>query len=109
MTALRDPLADLGAATEALLARYFADRIILSAGLTAELLDLDEKTLRAMTDDGIIRAVRRGRLRGYTERDIRAYLAEGPDVECRKEKQKATPAPGRGKVVSLSEIIAKKR
>lgn len=99
----------LGPATEALLAEYFADSVTITAQRAAKLLGLDEKVLRAMTDEGVIRAVRRGERRGYAERDVRAYLLEGTAEPCRQEeKERAKSTPGRGKVVRLSEIMASK-
>lgn len=92
----------LGPATEARFADAFAHSSILSKKVEAQLIGLDEKTLDSLSDAGIIRAVRKGAHRAYTERDLRAYLLEGPDVECSSPKPKAKPASS-GKVVNFSE------
>jgi len=86
----------LGAVTEARFAQAFAHSSILTKKAAAALIGLDEKTLDAASDAKIIRAVRKGAHRAYTERDLRAYLLEGPDVECLtpKAKTKAKAAPG---------------
>ena len=74
----RHPAAPLGAATEARLLAAFADKAVLSSGETCAFLGIDTKSLRALTNDGVIRAVRRGGggHRAYTEGDIRAFLTE---------------------------------
>ncbi|WP_271145387.1 helix-turn-helix domain-containing protein [Brevundimonas sp. NIBR10] len=70
--------APIGAATEARILAAFKDTCLLSAEATARLLGIDVRSLRALNDDGLIRAVRRGRreTRAYTEGDIRAYLTQ---------------------------------
>ena len=52
----------VGPATEDLLSRAFADRALITAQAAARILGLDVKTLRRMTDQFGIRAVRRGRV-----------------------------------------------
>lgn len=76
----------LGPATEARFADAFAHRSILSKAAAADLIGLDEKTLDHLSDAKVIRAVRKGAHRAYTERDLRTYLLEGPDVECTPAK-----------------------
>ncbi len=68
----------IGPATEARIFAAFAATALLTAGETADLIGLDVKSLRLLTDDGVIRAVRRGGggHRAYTEGDIRAFLTE---------------------------------
>jgi hypothetical protein len=83
----------LGAATEALLAKVFADRLVINAKTCAGVIGVDEKTLRGMTEAGIIRARRRGRERGYGERDLRDYLE-------REESETQCPSTSRGKARS---------
>lgn len=77
----------IGPATETRLRAMFADKAVLTAGETSAFLGIDVKSLRALTNDGAIRAVRRGGggHRAYTEGDIRAYLTEsaGPVREAR--------------------------
>ncbi|ADK99416.1 helix-turn-helix domain-containing protein [Brevundimonas subvibrioides] len=72
-----DPVA-IGPATEARLLSLFASAALATAEATAAFLGIDVKSLRALTDAGLIRAVRRGGggHRAYTEGDIRAYLTE---------------------------------
>lgn len=68
----------IGAATEARIMAAFAETALLTAEATGALLGIDTKSLRALTNDGVIRAVRRGGggHRAYTEGDIRAFLTE---------------------------------
>ena len=68
----------IGAATEARVCAAFADTALLTAEAACALLGIDTKSLRALTNDGVIRAVRRGGggHRAYTEGDIRAFLTE---------------------------------
>jgi hypothetical protein len=107
VTAARELVHDLGPATEALFAEAFATSATITLARAAKLIGLDEKVLRAMTDQGVIRAVRKGKLRGYTERDLRTYLAEGPDIECsERRKQRAVPARS-SKVLLFSEMQAR--
>lgn len=77
----------IGPATEARIMAAFAEKAMLTAEETAGLLGNDVKSLRALTDAGIIRAVRRGGggHRAYTEGDIRSYLTEsvGPIREVK--------------------------
>lgn len=93
----------IGPATEGLISRAFASTILLSTTQAAHLLGMDTKTLDAMADAGAIRAVRRGggQRRGYTERDIRAYLTDSPGPE-RGPKAKVTHPAGL-KVVPFSQ------
>lgn len=96
----------LGPATEARFAEAFAHSSILSKKAAAALIGLDEKTLDAASDAKIIRAVRKGAHRAYTERDLRAYLLEGPDVPCAPSapKLKARAAAGANvRLVNFSE------
>jgi len=110
VTAANDTTAVIGPATERRLEAAFAETCLLTCQGTARLLGLDEKSLRALTDKGVIRAVRRGggRTRAYTEGDIRAFLTESA-APC-----KAEPAPKRvtvpcRKVVSFTERRRLKR
>lgn len=78
----------LGPATEALIARAFAETALLPASSTAQLLGVDEKTLRTMREVGLIRAVLIGeKTHRYAEADVRAYIA---GQTAAKEK---TPCP----------------
>lgn len=88
------PTGPLGPMTEARFAAAFAHSSILSKKAAAELIGLDEKTLDALSDAKVIRAVRKGAHRAYTERDLRTYLLEGPDVECATPQQRPRPAAG---------------
>jgi excisionase family DNA binding protein len=73
---LQTELARSAPATDARLAEAFSRTLLLTAREAAALIGLDVKTLARMTDTGAIRAVRRGKLRAYTEADIRAFLTE---------------------------------
>lgn len=91
MTAVHDVSNDLGPATEARFAAAFETAAVLPAKAASELLGLDVRTLNKMTEAGSIRSVPRGDQRGYTERDCRRYLIEGPSTPCAKaETQKRT-------------------
>ena len=96
-------MSPLGPATEALFERAFRDAATISAQAAAQLLGLDVKTLRAMTDDQTIRAVRRGKLRSYTEADLRAYLTKGEPPPCRTKTRASSP-PRRPKVIPFSQL-----
>jgi hypothetical protein len=76
---------DLGPATEARFAKAFADSAIITAKSAAQLIGVDLKTLNRMTANRVLRYVLRGNVPAFTERDLRAYLAEGVPV--------APPAP----------------
>jgi len=69
-----DAIPTIGAATARRIEMAFtaAEACVLTCKATARLLGVDEKSLRALTDAGVIRAVRRGAgaTRAYTERDI---------------------------------------
>lgn len=93
---------DLGPTTERRFAAVFRNRAVITKKLAARLIGLDEKTLGDLSDAKVIRAVRKGAHRAYTEHDLRTYLIEGPDVECVPAKPKAKPAP-QSKVVNFSE------
>lgn len=79
---------DLGPVTEARFARAFGDAAVVGKSVAADLLGLDEKTVDALTKEQILRSVPKGaKHRGYTERDLRLYLIEGPDLECATPQQ----------------------
>ena len=92
----------LGPITEDRFREVFSQGALASAKVAAGLVGLDADTLNEMTDQGIIRAVRRGRLRSWTEADLRAYLLEGPDAPERKRAQRNTSGPRASKVVPFS-------
>lgn len=83
---------DLGPITEARFAAVFSTRAVVDKRTAADLIGLDVKTLDALSDAKVIRAVRKGAHRAYTERDLRIYLIEGPDVECDAPSQSG-PSP----------------
>lgn len=95
-------MSDLGPTTESRFAETFATRAVITRKAAAALIGLDEKTLDALSDAKVIRAVRIGARRGYVERDLRSYLIEGPDVECPPLKPKAAPQRD-PKVLNFSE------
>lgn len=74
----------LGPVTEQRFLEAFSETALVSAKVAAKLVGLDPDTLSTMADDGVIRAVRKGRLRSYTEHDLRDYLLRGPDAPSRE-------------------------
>lgn len=112
-----------GAATEARILDAFADRALITAAKCCWILGLSPKTLRGMTDRGLIGAVligAKGTTRQYTEADVRAYLT-GPRAPVRpQEKDLPCPSISRKarasinttsstKVVGFTEALAKRR
>ena len=91
----------IGPATEARIIAAFSQACLITADAAADLLGMDVKTLRTMTEASIIRAVRRGRLPAYTEGDIRAYLTESP-APCRSTSPKRAPT---GNTTSSSKVV----
>ena len=73
---------DLGRITEARFAEAFSTRALVDKRTAAALIGLDVKTLDALSDAQVIRAVRKGVRRAYTERDLRRFILEGPDTTC---------------------------
>lgn len=103
----------IGPITEGRIRAAFADACIITAEAAAGLIGCDVKTLREMTDAGIIRAVRKGagKTRGYTEGDIRAYLTESA-APCPSISQPRAPTSNttsRSKVVDFTVRRALKR
>ena len=92
----------LGPITEARFAEVYSKGAQATAKDAAWLLGIDSDTLNEMTDLQIIRAVRRGRLRSWTEADLRAYLLEGPDAPERERAKRNTSGPRASKVVPFS-------
>lgn len=92
----------LGPITESRFREAFATTATLTAKAAAELIGLDVDTLGEMTDQGVVRAVRRGRLRSYTERDLRTFLLEGPDAPERRRSKRSDKGPRASKVVPFS-------
>ena len=83
------PLDHLGHATERLLGEAFAKTATITAARAAEVLGLDEKTLRGAAQAGLIGSIPTGGgLRRYTEADLRAYLGRPRETPAQKE-----PAP----------------
>lgn len=104
----------LGAATEALLARAFADTALITARAAAKILGLDEKTLAALVEAKAIRVVLVSeRTRRFAEVDLRAYLARRTEIT----RCQSTSRPSRAtsittsssKVVGFMEARAKRR
>jgi hypothetical protein len=98
--------ATIGPATEARLIALYSKASLLTAEATAAFLGIDVKSLRALTNDGVIRAVRRGGggHRAYTEGDIRAFLTESA-APFREAKLKVTHQTG--KVVPFTQRKAR--
>lgn len=94
----------LGQFTEERFCQVFSKGAQATAKDAAWLLGIDTDTLNAMTDEGSIRALRRGSLRSWIEVDLRRFLLEGPDV-AKPEKQPHQNAPNRGgKVVLFTQL-----
>jgi|GEM_PF-954457 len=96
-------VAPIGPATEARILAAFAHTALLSAEATGDLLGMDAKSVRAITDAGALRAVRRGggSTRAYTEGDIRYYLTESAGPV--REAKVTAPRPASSKVVPFSQ------
>lgn len=92
------PVGHLGPATEALLARSFAECLELPACRVARLLGMDEKTLRAKNRDGLIGRVGATR---YTEADLRLYLSR-ESLPAAKKEAEPCPSTNRPKAASGS-------
>lgn len=99
----------LGPITEERFRQAFAQSALVSTKDAARLVGLDVETLSRMADDGIIRAVRKGRLRSYTEHDLRAYLLAGPDAPSHRAKSRSPSAPRRLHAVPFSQRAATHR
>lgn len=103
----------IGPVTEARIQSAFAQAAVITAAAACKVIGCDPKTLREMTDAGIIRAVRvgAGKTRGYTEGDIRAYLTES-DAPCPSISQpraRTSNTTSRSKVVDFTARRALKR
>lgn len=95
----------LGHATERLLAEAFAQAATITAARAAELLGVDEKTLRGAAQAGLIGSIPTGGgLRRYTEADLRAYLGRPRDVPVQKEQP--CPSISRQRVASGSSTLS---
>lgn len=91
----------LGPTTEARFNAAFATRAVVDKAVAAGLIGVDVKTLDALP----IRSVPKGaKHRGYTERDLRAYLTEGPEQPCEPPEPKSRPrAASNVRAVNFSE------
>lgn len=100
---------DLGPATEARIREAFAKACVITEKACAAVIGIDVQTLSSMNAAGVIRAVRRGNLPGYTEADIRAYLTESPGP-CRSEPQKIGRRPVRqsNNIIPFTERMRRK-
>jgi hypothetical protein len=68
----------LGPTTERRFSEAFAVGATVTRKVAARLLGMDVKTLDAMRERRLIRAVWRGKVPAYTERDLRSYLTADP-------------------------------
>jgi hypothetical protein len=75
------PEANLGPVTERRFEAAFANGAIITAKVAATLLGLDPKTLSAMAARGVIKSITRGKVRAFTERDLRGFLTERSECE----------------------------
>jgi hypothetical protein len=94
---------DLGPTTEERFREVFSKGAQATAKDAAWLLGVDTDTLNGMTDEGTLRAVRRGSVRSWIEADLRRHLLEGPDAPERKKEPKPTSPTGRGRVVPFTK------
>lgn len=103
----------IGPATETRILCAFAEACVITAEAAAALIGCDVKTLREMTDAGIIRAVRKGagKTRGYTEGDIRAYLTESalPCPSTNPPRARTSSTTSNSRVVDFTARRASKR
>ena len=76
----------LGPITEARFSDAFSKGALATLKAAAELVGLDEKTLKAMTVSGVIQGTPRGRLVGYSEMALRAYLLNPMPISSPEEK-----------------------
>ncbi|MDB5405098.1 MAG: regulatory protein MerR [Rhodospirillales bacterium] len=80
----------LGPTTEARFSAAFGTQAVVGKRVAAHLLGVDVKTVDALP----IRSVPKGaKHRGYTERDLRAYLIDGPDMERAPTEPKSRAKP----------------
>ncbi|MCA0359409.1 MAG: helix-turn-helix domain-containing protein [Proteobacteria bacterium] len=93
----------LGPITEERFRQAFAASALVSAKDAARLVGVDVETLSRMADEGIVRAVRKGRLRSYTEHDLRAYLLAGPDAPSHRGKSRSPSTSRRPRAVPFSQ------
>lgn len=100
----------LGPVTEARFAAAFERKAIVGISVASDLLGMDEKTIETLTKEHVIRSVPKGtKHRGYTERDLRAYLLESPAFPCAvpepssRAKSQPRAAGANVRVVNFSE------
>lgn len=98
----------LGPVTERRFEEVFKDTAMATLKAAASLLGVDPDTLSEMSDEGLVKARRKGRVRSYTEHDLRAYLLDGPDAPSR-ERKPAHHQPARTKVVPFTQRAAARR
>lgn len=93
--------ADLGPITEARFAKAFAERALIGRQDAARLLGIELKTFDALGLPTVARGTSE-RAKGYTERDLRAYLTA--QLAPRPTPSKPRPhRSGSGKVLRFSE------
>ncbi|MEH0194522.1 hypothetical protein V7S57_02185 [Caulobacter sp. CCNWLY153] len=113
----------IGPMTEARIRAYFERKPIITAKACADLLDLDPKTLRGMTAQGLINCVltgAKGTTKAYTEADVRDYFTRPRAPVRPQELDKPCPSISRKarasinstsntKVVGFTEALARRR
>ncbi|MNE36953.1 hypothetical protein D3C80_1307880 [compost metagenome] len=88
MSVANDRFPNLGPATEVILARAFADAVMIPANAAARIIGVDDKTFHALVEGEAIRYVLVGRnTKRYTEADLRAYLMRETELSCRSTSQ----------------------
>lgn len=81
----------LGPTTERRFAEAFAKGATITLAAAADLLNIDEKTLKGLTAAGMISACPRGpKSVGYSEVALRSYLLSPPATAPAKQEEKAT-------------------
>lgn len=93
-------IGSLGPVTEARFAETFSKGALATLKDAASLVGLDEKTLKAMTGAGIVQGTPRGRLIGYSEVALRAYLLSPPAPQPLKEEKVTCQSTSRRKAAS---------
>lgn len=111
----------LGPTTERRFAEAFANGATITLAAAADLLDVDEKTLKALTEAGVVACCPRGPKRvGYSEVALRSYLLSPPSAAparpekttCQSTSRRTAPTSttiSSTKVVGFMEARASRR
>ncbi|WP_374453772.1 hypothetical protein [Phenylobacterium sp.] len=99
---------DLGPITERRFSEAFAETATVPACRAASLIGVDEKTLAGLTADKVIRSVPRGKRRGYTERDLRAYLTDQHEAPCPSTSPKTAASGSSTSSLKVAGFMARR-